>query len=87
MHPHILNLNSVELEPLPESFAPTGETAGRYQQRHLAVSTQQSPEVCEYPDSGKYAVMDDFKVDAEGNASGFVAVARQADGVDYWDGE
>jgi len=52
-----------------------------------AVSTQQSPEICEYPDSGKYAVMDDFKVDAQGNASGFVAVARQADGVDYWDGE
>ena len=55
--------------------------------RYLAVSTQQSPEICEYPDSGKYAVMDDFKVDAEGNASGFVAVARPADGVDYWDGE
>jgi len=55
--------------------------------RYLAVSTQQSPEICEYPDSGKYAVMDDFKVDAEGNASGFVAIARQADGVDYWDGE
>ncbi len=55
--------------------------------RYLAVSTQQSPEICEYPDSGKYAVMDDFKVDAEGNASGFVAIARPGDGVDYWDGE
>jgi hypothetical protein len=28
-----------------------------------------------------------LKVYAEGNASGFAAVARQADGVDYWDGE
>jgi uncharacterized cupin superfamily protein len=55
--------------------------------RYLAVSTQQQPDICEYPDSNKYAVMDNFKVDAEGNASGFVAVARQADGVDYWDGE
>ncbi len=55
--------------------------------RYLAVSTQQSPEICEYPDSGKYAVMDDFKVDAEGKASGFVAIARPGDGVDYWDGE
>ena len=55
--------------------------------RYLAVSTQQSPEICEYPDSGKYAVMDDFKMDAEGNASGFVAIARPGDGVDYWDGE
>lgn len=172
MHPRILNLDQVQLEPLPEALAPTGETAGRYQQRlarvgkqlgaqklgyrlyvlepgmrgspfhshrvneemfyivagegqvrlgaesfpiragdviacppggpeaahqiintglvelrYLAVSTQQSPEICEYPDSGKYAVMDDVKIDASGNASGFVAVARQADGVDYWDGE
>jgi uncharacterized cupin superfamily protein len=55
--------------------------------RYLAVSTQQSPEICEYPDSGKYVVMDDFKVDSEGNTSGFVAVARHADGIDYWDGE
>lgn len=31
--------------------------------------------------------MKDFKIDDEGNASGFVAVARHADGVDYWDGE
>jgi len=55
--------------------------------RYLAVSTQQQPDICEYPDSNKYAVMDNFKVDDQGNASGFVAVARQADGVDYWDGE
>lgn len=172
MHPRILNLNQVELEPLPENLAPGGETASRYQQRlarvgqqlgaqklgyrlyvlepgmrgspfhshrvneemfyvvagegqvrlgaerfpiragdviacppggpeaahqiintskselrYLAVSTQQSPEICEYPDSGKYAVMDDFNVDAMGNVSGFVAIARQAEGVDYWDGE
>jgi len=172
MQPRILNLNQVDLEPLPEALAPMGDTAGRYQQRiarvgqqlgaqklgyrlyvlepgmrgspfhshrvneemfyvvagagevrlgaerfpiragdviacppggpemahqiintssaelrYLAVSTQQSPEICEYPDSGKYAVMDEFKVDAEGNASGFVAIARPGDGVDYWDGE
>lgn len=55
--------------------------------RYLAISTQQQPEICEYPDSNKYAVMDNFAVDAEGNPTGFVAVARQVDGVDYWDGE
>lgn len=172
MPPAILNLNQVELVPLPEGFAPTGESAGRYQQRmariglqlgaeklgyrllalepgmrsspfhshrvneemflvlsgegevrlgaerfpirsgdviacpaggpdtahqiinnsngelrYLAVSTQLSPDICEYPDSGKYSVMDDFKVDAEGKSSGFVAIARSADGVGYWDGE
>lgn len=172
MHPAILNLDQVALEPLPEEFAPSGKTAARYQQRmarigqqlgaqklgyrllvlepgmraspfhshrvneemfhilagegeirlgaerfpiragdviacpaggpetahqiinnsagelrYLAISTQQTPDICEYPDSGKYAVMDEFKVDAEGNTSGFVAVARSSDGVDYWDGE
>ncbi|MNV76356.1 Cupin domain protein [compost metagenome] len=55
--------------------------------RYLAVSTQQSPEICQYPDTGKYTVMDDFRVDTEGNATGFVAVANEADGVDYWEGE
>jgi uncharacterized cupin superfamily protein len=55
--------------------------------RYLAVSTQEAPDICEYPDSGKYVVMKGFKIDDEGNTSGFVAVARHADGVDYWDGE
>ncbi|WP_095143679.1 cupin domain-containing protein [Pseudomonas sp. Irchel s3b6] len=55
--------------------------------RYLAVSTQQSPEICQYPDTGKYTVMDDFRVDTEGNATGFVAVANEADGVDYWERE
>jgi uncharacterized cupin superfamily protein len=48
--------------------------------RYIAVSTQQSPDVCEYPDSAKYSVI----VDGEG---GFKAVARLAESVDYWDGE
>ena len=40
MHPPILNLNQVELEPLPEALAPTGETAGRYRQRTARVGQQ-----------------------------------------------
>ena len=40
MHPPILNLNSVELEPLPEAVAPSGETAGCYQQRLARVGQQ-----------------------------------------------
>jgi uncharacterized cupin superfamily protein len=40
MHPPILNLNQVELEPLPEALAPTGDTAGRYQQRMARVGQQ-----------------------------------------------
>ena len=40
MHPAILNLNQVELEPLPEALAPTGDTAGRYQQRLARIGQQ-----------------------------------------------
>ncbi|MBL0427075.1 cupin domain-containing protein [Ramlibacter alkalitolerans] len=47
----------------------------------LAVSTMQRPEVCHYPDSGKFAVLD-------GTApEGFRHVARQQDSLDYWQGE
>ena len=45
--------------------------------KYLSISTQERPEVCEYPDSGKYMA----------DAEGFEAVQRRADGLDYWDGE
>ena len=55
--------------------------------RYLAVSTMESPEVVEYPDSGKLGVM-------AGGHGGRPAVpdsvrhfTRVSDGVDYWDGE
>ena len=42
--------------------------------RYLSISTQERPEVCEYPDSAKISV------------SGR-GVHRQADAVDYWEAE
>jgi len=55
--------------------------------RYLAVSTMETPEVVEYPDSGKLGVM-------AGGLGGRPAVpdsirhfARLSDGVDYWEGE
>lgn len=55
--------------------------------RYLAVSTSQTPEICEYPDSGKFAVMHATGMDADGKPQGFRHVGRTADGRDYWDGE
>jgi len=55
--------------------------------RYLAVSTSQTPELCEYPDSGKFAVMHMAGRDADGKPQGFRHVGRAADGRDYWDGE
>jgi uncharacterized cupin superfamily protein len=47
----------------------------------LAVSTMLQPEVCHYPDSGKFAVLDGMGPD------GFRHVGRPQDNVDYWEGE
>ncbi len=51
--------------------------------RYLSISTQKSPEVCEYPDSGKYAVL---TRDQRGLVAG-VRLHRAESGLDYWDGE
>lgn len=45
----------------------------------LAVSTARTPEVCHYPDSGKFGVLDP--------EHRFAYMGRVKDGLDYWDGE
>jgi len=50
--------------------------------KYLSVSTRESPEFCEYPDSGKYAA---FATSASGKRIHVVQRAEQS--VDYWDGE
>ena len=50
--------------------------------KYLSVSTRETPEVCEYPDSGKYLAT----ASSEG-AEAFDAVQRAGQSVDYWDGE
>jgi uncharacterized cupin superfamily protein len=47
----------------------------------LAISTMLQPEVCHYPDSGKFAVLDGF------GPEGFRHVGRAGDNIDYWEGE
>ncbi|MFY1663281.1 cupin domain-containing protein [Pseudomonas sp. Pseu.R1] len=50
--------------------------------KYLSISTRETPEVCEYPDSGKYQAM----VTING-ARAFTAVQRTDVSLDYWDGE
>jgi len=50
--------------------------------KYLSVSTMESPEICEYPDSGKYL--------AEGSLdrhAPFETIGRNGPSLDYWDGE
>lgn len=50
--------------------------------KYLSVSTRESPEVCEYPDSGKY-----FAMARGADGKGFEAIQRAGAPLDYWDGE
>jgi uncharacterized cupin superfamily protein len=50
--------------------------------KYLSVSTRESPEIVEYPDSDKYLAMASL---AEGRF--FDAIQRTRNSVDYWDGE
>lgn len=55
--------------------------------RYLAVSTRMSPEVGDYPDSGKFGVFADFGPGADGQPQMFRFIGRAAEQVNYWDGE
>lgn len=55
--------------------------------RYLAVSTKVSPEIAEYPDSGKFGVYAEFPAGPEGKPPRFVFVARESDSRNYWEGE
>ncbi len=50
--------------------------------KYLSISTRESPEICEYPDSGKYLAMA-----SSTGGTGFDAIQRAGDSIDYWDGE
>lgn len=50
--------------------------------KYLSISTRESPELVEYPDSGKYAA-----VAVRPDASRLNLVQRAENGLDYWDGE
>jgi uncharacterized cupin superfamily protein len=54
--------------------------------KYLAVSTQQYPEICDYPDSGKFLVAERPR-NADGSVHGFRHVGRADAALDYWDGE
>lgn len=60
---------------------------GNEELRYLAVSTRLSPEVAEYPDSGKFGVLAEFPADGGGKSQRFMFVGRKEDSRDYWEGE
>lgn len=55
--------------------------------RYLAVSTRISPEIADYPDSGKFGVYAEFPGGPDGKPQHFYFMGRDNLAVDYWDGE
>ena len=60
---------------------------GEDELRYLAVSTMLTPEIVEYPDSGKFGVRADYGPDADGQPRGLRFNGRMIQHIDYWDGE
>lgn len=60
---------------------------GKTELRYLALSTTHSTEVCQYPDSDKFAISAVLPSDDKGAKQMFRFVGRVADQADYWEGE
>ena len=59
---------------------------GNVELKFLAVSTLLYPEICDYPDSGKFLVAEGQR-DTDGKVHGFRHIGRAESTLDYWDGE
>jgi uncharacterized cupin superfamily protein len=55
--------------------------------KYLSISTKESPEVVEYPDSNKYLATASGPLDDAGGVQVFDRIHRAKDDLDYWDGE
>jgi len=60
---------------------------GTQELRYLAVSTEHSLEMAQYPDSGKFAVKAEFGTAPDGTPQTCVIVGQEAQSVAFWDGE
>src|SRR5215470_14882191 len=59
---------------------------GAEELRYLAVSTKLSPEIAEYPDTGRFGVLADLAPGADGKPRMFAFMAREGESLDYWEG-
>jgi len=55
--------------------------------RYLSISTENLPEICEYPDSKKVGTYSLATVPGESEPRPFRLMGRLADSLDYFDGE
>ena len=59
---------------------------GTEELRYLAVSTKMSPEIAEYPDTGKFGITAQYQAGPDGQPRMFMFVGREDQSLDYWEG-
>jgi len=62
-------------------------TSSTVELKYLAVSTNLSPEVVDYPDSGKFGIRLDLPAGPDGKPGMFRFIGRAETSGDYWEGE
>lgn len=60
---------------------------GDIELKYIAISTKISPEICEYPETGKYSVYSEKPAAADGKPGRNSAVGHDGADINYWEGE
>jgi uncharacterized cupin superfamily protein len=60
---------------------------GNVELKYLALSTKISPEICEYPETGKYTVYSEKPARTDGKPNTIGTVGHAGADVNYWEGE
>jgi uncharacterized cupin superfamily protein len=60
---------------------------GDVELKYLAISTKISPEICEYPATGKYTAYSEKTAGTDGKSGIVSAAGHEGADVDYWEGE
>jgi uncharacterized cupin superfamily protein len=55
--------------------------------KFLAVSTRLSPEICEYPDTGRFGLLAELPSAADGKPRELRFIGRVGESLEYWQGE
>jgi uncharacterized cupin superfamily protein len=71
----------------PEQAHQIVNTSATAELRFLAVSTRLSPDIAEYPDTGKFGVLAELPTGPGGQMQPFRFVGRPEATLDYWEGE
>ncbi len=77
----------VALPPGGKETAHQVVNTGSAELKYLAVSTKMTPEVVDYPNTGKFGLLAEYPAGPDGKPNVLRFVGRAEQSVDYWEGE